>query len=343
MEFDDLVQYGVLAEELNFRRAAARLGISQPSLSRRIRRLEREIGAYLVERHSRRIRLTAAGEIFAERAAWIAHELATLKLELADAGRGVLGRLAVGFLTSLSSDVFRRVLPVFASNGDLRLELREGTARQQLVALRQHRIDLALTFGPIDDPELNTESLWSERLTAVAPADHPVVVRKSLTWPALTGERLIVRASEHDHSVADYVCGLAASAGCRPLITEFLTTRENMVGLVRAGFRHRAASGVERLEPEHRATRVHSHVRPWDRIGDRRCLAARERQSGAAPLLGGGHFGCSRERGSAGLWSPSRDYLFDANRALNSRSDRMNRSSMAGISRSTVMAPKLAA
>ena len=179
MEFDDLTYYGVLAEELNFPRAAARLGISQSSLTRRIRRLEREIGTYLVERHSRRIRLTAAGEIFAERAAWIADELARLKLELADAGRGVLGRLAVGFLTSLSSDVFRRVLRVFASNRDLRLELREGTARQQLVALRQHRIDLALTFGPIDDPELNTESLWSERLTAVAPADHPVVVGKA--------------------------------------------------------------------------------------------------------------------------------------------------------------------
>jgi DNA-binding transcriptional LysR family regulator len=236
MEFDDLTQYGVLAEELNFRRAAARLGISQPSLTRRIRRLEREIGTYLVERHSSRIRLTAAGEIFAERAAWIAHELARLKAEIADAGRGVLGRLAVGFFTSLSSDIFRRVLRVFASNRDLRLELREGTTRQQLVALRQHRIDLALTLGPIDDPELNTESLWTERLTAVAPVDHPIVVGKSLTWPALTDARLIVRAWEHDHSVADYVNGLAASAGCRSQVTEFLTTRENMVGLVRAGF-----------------------------------------------------------------------------------------------------------
>ena len=236
MEFDDLVQYGVLAEELNFRRAAARLGISQPSLTRRIRRLEREIGTYLVERHSRRIRLTAAGKIFAERAAWYVDELARLKLELADAGRGVLGRLSVGFLTSLSSDVFHRVLRVFGGYSDLRLELREASARQQLVALRQHRIDLALTFGPIDDSELNTENLWSERLTAVAPPDHPVVIGEPLTWPALTGERLIVRASEHDHSVADYVSGLAAYAGCRPQITEFLTTRENMVGLVRAGF-----------------------------------------------------------------------------------------------------------
>jgi DNA-binding transcriptional LysR family regulator len=236
MEFNDLTYYGVLAQELNFHRAAARLGISQPSLTRRIRRLEREIGAYLLERHSGGIRLTAAGEIFAERAASIADEIARLMTEIADAGRGVLGRLAVGFLTSLSSDVFGRVLRAFASYRDLRLELREGTAHQQLVALRQQKIDLALTFGPINDVKLNTESLWRERLTAVAPAGHSIAVGRPLTWPALVDERLILRASEHDHSVADYVCSLAAAAGCRPLITEFLTTRENMVGLVRAGF-----------------------------------------------------------------------------------------------------------
>jgi DNA-binding transcriptional LysR family regulator len=94
MEFNDLTYYGVLAQELNFHRAAARLGINQPSLTRRIRRLEREIGAYLLERHSGGISLTAAGEIFAERAASIADEIARLMTEIADAGRGVLGRLA---------------------------------------------------------------------------------------------------------------------------------------------------------------------------------------------------------------------------------------------------------
>jgi DNA-binding transcriptional LysR family regulator len=58
MELEGLIQYGVLAEELHFRRAATRLGISQPSLTRRIRRLEHDLGTYLVERYSSGIRLT---------------------------------------------------------------------------------------------------------------------------------------------------------------------------------------------------------------------------------------------------------------------------------------------
>jgi DNA-binding transcriptional LysR family regulator len=236
MEIDDLIRYGVLAEELHFRRAAARLGISQPGLTRRIRRLEREFGAYLVERHSSRIRLTTAGEILAERAARFTREFARLKADIADAGHGIIGQLAVGFFTSLSSAIFLQVLRSFYSTESVRLDLREGTVRQQLLALRQQEIDLAIAVGPIHDPSFNTESLWSERLIVVAPSDHPFADASTLSWPDLASERLILRASEQDHWITDYVKDLAAIAGCRPNLTEFLTTRENMVGLVRAGF-----------------------------------------------------------------------------------------------------------
>ena len=71
MDFDDLTHFAVLAEELNFRRAAQRLDVRQPTLTRRIRRLEQELGVYLLERHARRINLTRAGEIFAERSAFV--------------------------------------------------------------------------------------------------------------------------------------------------------------------------------------------------------------------------------------------------------------------------------
>jgi DNA-binding transcriptional LysR family regulator len=159
-----------------------------------------------------------------------------LKAEIVDAGRGVPGRLAVGFFTSLSSDVFRQVLSGFSNIEGVRLDLREGTACQQLTGLHQHRIDLAITVGPIADPAFNTESLWSEHLMVVTPTDHPLSTETTLSWSGLGTERLILRASEQDHSIADYVSGLAAAAGCRPQFTEYLTTRENMVGLVRAGF-----------------------------------------------------------------------------------------------------------
>lgn len=236
MEIDDLTRYGVLAEELHFRRAAARLGISQPGLTRRIRRLEREFGVYLVERHANGLRLTTAGEILAERATRFTRDFARLKADIADAGQGIIGQLAVGFFTSLSSAIFLQVLRSFGRAESVRLELREGTVRQQLLALRRQEIDLAIAVGPIQDPSLNTESLWHERLIVVTPSDHPFAAASTLSWPDIASERLILRASEQDHWITDYVRDLAAAAGCRPNLTEFLTTRENMVGLVRAGF-----------------------------------------------------------------------------------------------------------
>jgi DNA-binding transcriptional LysR family regulator len=131
MEIDDLTRYGVLAEELHFRRAAARLGISQPGLTRRIRRLEREFGVYLVERHANRLRLTAAGEILAERATRFTRDFARLKADIADAGQGIIGQLAVGFFTSLSSAIFLQVLRSFCGteSGRSAYDTRPASAR----------------------------------------------------------------------------------------------------------------------------------------------------------------------------------------------------------------------
>lgn len=236
MELLDWHEFEILAAELNFRRAAARLGISQPSLTRRIRRLEYRVGTYLFERYPNGIRLTAAGELFQRRAPWFSRELAQLKTDLTKAKEGVRGRLAVSFFTSLSSDICRRVLQEFRQLSDLELELTEETPLQQIHAVRQCRIDLALTVGPIADIDLNSESLWVERLVAVLPADHALSAKDALSWLDFANEHLVLRAPNHDHWVASYIAGLAASEGQTLDIAEYSTTRENMVGLVRAGF-----------------------------------------------------------------------------------------------------------
>lgn len=236
MELLDWPEFEVLAAELNFRRAAAQLGISQPSLTRRIRRLENRVGTYLFERYPNGIRLTAAGELFQRRAPWFSRELSQLKIDLAKAKEGVLGRLAVSFFTSLSSDICRRVLQDFRRLSDLELDLCEASPHQQIEALRQGRIDLALTVGPIADIDLNSESLWGEQLVAVLPADHGLGAKDALEWSDFADERLVLRAVNHDHWVATYITGLAASEGHTLDIAEYSATRENMVGLVRAGF-----------------------------------------------------------------------------------------------------------
>ena len=236
MKLLDWTEFEVLAAELNFRRAAERLGISQPSLTRRIQRLENQVGTYLFERYPNGIRLTAAGELFQRRAPWFSRELAQLKTDLAKAKEGVRGRLSISFFTSLSSEICRRVLLEFRQLSDLELDLCEGTPRQQIQSVRQFRIDLALTVGPVDDVDLNSESLWLEQLVAVLPTDHVLGAKDALSWPDFADERLVLRAPNHDHWVASYITSLAASEGHKLDIAEYTATRENMVGLVRAGF-----------------------------------------------------------------------------------------------------------
>lgn len=113
MELLDWAEFEALATELNFRRAATRIGISQPSLTRRIRHLEQQIGTYLFERYSNGIRVTAAGELFQARAPWLSRELAQFSTDLAGAKEGIRGRLAVNFFPSLSSEICQRVLRDF--------------------------------------------------------------------------------------------------------------------------------------------------------------------------------------------------------------------------------------
>ena len=236
MELPDWTEFEVLAVELNFRRAAARLGISQPSLTRRIKRLEREVGTFLFERYPNGVRLTAAGELLKIRAPWFTREFSQLMADLASAKEGIRGRLAVSFFTSLSSEVCNRVLQEFRQLSDFELELCEATPRQQIQDVRQHRTDLALTVGPVDDIDLNSEPLWTEQLVAVLPPDHPFGENKALAWSDLAPERLIIRAPNHDHWIASHIAGLASRAGTSLAITEYSATRENIVGLVRAGF-----------------------------------------------------------------------------------------------------------
>jgi DNA-binding transcriptional LysR family regulator len=236
LELPDWTEFEVLAVELNFRRAAARLGISQPSLTRRIKRLEREVGTFLFERYPNGVRLTAAGELLKIRAPWFTREFGQLMADLAGAKEGIRGRLAVSFFTSLSSEVCNRVLREFRQLSDFELELCEATPRQQIQDVRQHRTDLALTVGPVDDVDLNGEQLWTEQLVAVLPPDHPFSERKALAWSDLAHERLIIRAPNHDHWIASHIASLASRAGTSLTITEYSATRENIVGLVRAGF-----------------------------------------------------------------------------------------------------------
>ncbi len=180
VELRHLRYFVAVAEELHFGRAALRLHLAQPPLSQQIRKLEDIIGHQLFTRTSRAVRLTAAGEVFLDRAR---RTLLTVREDLAEArsvGRGEIGSLRVGFIGSAM------LTPLPAMLGRYRrkhpkadLQLREAMSAQIMQSLLDGTVDVGFLRdgGPLAG--LESETLISEPFMAVLPAGHRLAGRKT--------------------------------------------------------------------------------------------------------------------------------------------------------------------
>src|SRR5262245_911723 len=167
LELRDLESFVIVADLLHFSRAADRLHVSQPALTKRIQRLERVVGGPLLVRRYRDVRLTEAGRLLLTRARLVLSEsAATLDLSRR-AVRGEAGMLRIGFgiasLLGLLPDVllrFRRTFP------GVQLQLRDMSTPDQVAALADGAIDIGFVRLPIKDPRLALRPVLDERLVA---------------------------------------------------------------------------------------------------------------------------------------------------------------------------------
>jgi LysR family hydrogen peroxide-inducible transcriptional activator len=169
-----------LAETCHFGRAAARCHVSQPALSEQVARLERVLGAPLVER-GRSTRLTATGSEVVARARRILREVEELA-DAADAGRAPLsGSLRLGVIPTLGPYVLPTLLPAAnAAFPRLRLALHEALTADLLREVAEHRLDLALLALPLSAPGLVTRALFHEPFVVLLPERHPLARRAEL-------------------------------------------------------------------------------------------------------------------------------------------------------------------
>jgi DNA-binding transcriptional LysR family regulator len=184
-----------VAEELHFGRAAARLHIAQPALSQQIQRLERQLGLRLLDRTSRAVALTPAGETFlaearstvaaADRAVAVARRIAS----------GQRPELVVGFLAQAAAEQMAAILTDFrARQPDVVLRMRAMRFTDHLTALRTGELDLSLLRPPYGADELagiDLVDLWSERRVAVVPAGHRLAGRDAIGFDELAGETFV--------------------------------------------------------------------------------------------------------------------------------------------------------
>ncbi len=194
MELSQLRYLVALAEERHFTRAAAREHIAQPALSQQIRRLEDEVGLPLVERTTRRVAMTAAGELLVARARRMLAELEAARTELS-ALRGVeSGHVTVGALHTMGPVDVSLVLASFHERYPaVELTVREQSSEELAEMLRVDELDLAFlsVTERIESHGLGLMLLVSEELSVVLPADHGLAGRHEVRMAELADEQFI--------------------------------------------------------------------------------------------------------------------------------------------------------
>jgi DNA-binding transcriptional LysR family regulator len=174
MEIRHLRYFCALAEQLHFTKAALLLNVAQPALSHQIRQLEEELGTQLVERSNRRVRLTAAGEVFLARAARILEQLDQAAREAARAGQGDTGSLVIGVVSTAVCSVLPDLLRSFRREAPgISIDIREMEPAEQVEALRRESIDIGLLFLAIQDAAFDSLVVSKERLILAVPTGHP--------------------------------------------------------------------------------------------------------------------------------------------------------------------------
>ncbi|MFI0720855.1 LysR family transcriptional regulator [Streptomyces sp. NPDC021224] len=191
VETRELRYFVAVAEELHFGRAAERLGMAQPPLSRAIRQLERRLGVGLLERDRHGVALTAAGEVLLHegRAALDAAAAAARRTVRAGAPDGTGNRLVLAVKAAASHELLRKLLDAHAAEpGAAEVEVLPSGTCEQGELLRDGRADVALMHTPFNSlAGFDSEALLTEGQIAVLPARHPLAARRSLSLAEAAG------------------------------------------------------------------------------------------------------------------------------------------------------------
>lgn len=252
MELRHLRYFVAVADEQSFTRAAERLHISQPPLSRQIQDLEEELGTPLFERGSRPLKLTEAGRFFYGHATRLLEQAA----QAARATRRVARmerRLVIGFVGSTMYGAMPRLVRLFrAERPQTELSLVEMSTLDQIEALKAGRIDVG--FGRIrrDDPTVKREVLREERLVAAIPIEHALAIpEQPIILAALANEDILVYPKSPRPSYADQVLALFRDQGLEPGTVHEVQEIQTALGLVAAGMGICVVpTGVSRLRPD---------------------------------------------------------------------------------------------
>jgi DNA-binding transcriptional LysR family regulator len=232
---DQLRGFVAVAEELHFGRAAERLQMTQPPLSRQIQKLERSVGAQLLERDNRNVELTAAGRVFLDEARRLLAQVEGALEHTRRIEAGSAGTVRIGFTAASAFGVLTQVLDQIGSaSPDIHLDLFEMVTTEQIAALQTRELDLGLARPPFDTTMFASRLLHREDLLLAAPASHSLAHgRDRVRADEVVNEPVIMYAPDKARYFYDLVVRLLpiAEANVVHRVTQVLT----MISLVASG------------------------------------------------------------------------------------------------------------
>ncbi len=238
MELRHLRYFIAVAEELNIRRAATRLNISHPPLSRQIQDLEQEVGVALIIRGKRGITLTQAGGVFLTEARLIVAHATQAIADAREAQRGMAGRLRIsysfGYLAPSLAKVVKRFRAAFPK---IKIDIQQLDPRQQMEGLQRKTVDIAyagLRFHALQE-QIHFECIHQAAVHVALPFGHALLGAPKVALSALADQSFVSLGGVF-YDYQGWLERLCAGAGYKPKIVHEADTSATMFGLVSAGF-----------------------------------------------------------------------------------------------------------
>jgi DNA-binding transcriptional LysR family regulator len=224
------------AEELHFGRAAARVNMTQPPLSRQIQLLERVLGVKLLDRTSRVVKLTPAGRVFLLEARRILRLTESAALTTRRTASGEAGTITMGFTAASGYNLLPRMISACSSRlPNVNIALKEMVSTEQNEALLTGRIDVGLLRPPIDRAEFSKLRVLAEPLVAALPSGDGRLQKASLTLADFDQLPMIMYASEGARYFHDMLVGLFDAHSVSPVYVQFLSQIHSVLALVHSG------------------------------------------------------------------------------------------------------------
>jgi len=238
MDLRHLSYFQAVAEELSYSRAAERLRIAQPALSRAVQEVEAELGAPLLERNRRSVRLTPAGSVLLREAGILIERWEESMRRVRRTAAGEEGELRLGYIGPPTQIFFGRLLNEYRRRFPrVSIHLEERTPERVWEMLARRRLSAAFTRPVLHEKTsgIQTLLLRKERFGIVVPVTHPLAKHESISWRSLAQEPLVVLARREGVGSYDSILAACRKAGFTPRLAHTPSLIGTVLSYVEAG------------------------------------------------------------------------------------------------------------